>query len=323
MAESIAIEVAKPAERRQILIVDDSITVRKGIVETLTDSGLFEVFFEARDGAEGLALLHEYAMDLVLCDVVMPGIDGFEFLARARSEAAFAELPVLMLIGQETVEQKIRGLELGASDYLTKPFDEGELIARIKVQLKLKDLQDQLRAANRAMQVLLVTDPLTGVHNRRYLTESLGKEVRRAQRYHTPLSVILADIDHFKRVNDMFGHLQGDTVLVEFGRLLQKDLRVHDVAARFGGEEFVILLPGTELAGAKVVAERVRSAVEAHEFSGMNGERVTSSFGVAEVQLDAEESPAQLLSAADAALYRAKGAGRNRVAVRDASDSGR
>jgi diguanylate cyclase (GGDEF)-like protein len=248
----------------------------------------------------------------------MPAVDGFKFLTLIRSRPELREIPVILLTGKTDVDTKIRGLELGASDYVTKPFDEGELLARIKVQLKIKALQDELRRSNEQLRTLSSTDPLTGLYNRRYLMRALATEFERSDRYGTSLSFTMIDIDHFKRLNDTFGHQAGDDVLREMGALIRREIRAPDVPGRYGGEEFCIVLPETTVEGAREFAQRFRLTVESTAFPAQGQElRLTVSVGVSfcpDPELSNEED---LIRRADEALYQAKTEGRNRVVVRE------
>jgi two-component system, cell cycle response regulator len=299
--------------RRAVLIIDDSMTVRKYLSMNIERMNMFDSIYEANDGEQGLRLLGEHSVDLVICDVTMPKIDGYEFLGRIKAEPKLADLPVIMLTGKETVEEKIRGLDLGASDYLTKPCDAGELTARIKVQLKIKDLQDKLKRANEELQIIAITDPLTDLFNRRHFMEMFPKEFVRAKRYKTNLSLCMLDIDHFKKINDTFGHVQGDEVLVQLSAILCEELRCCDFIARYGGEEFVLILPQTPIEGALVATERIRVSIMNHAFGVLHAQQVTASFGIAGFPAPGIETAEQLLAGADKALYLAKERGRNRV----------
>lgn len=299
-----------------ILVIDDSRVARQLIVDTLRESGLCETFYEAANGREGFEQLCAQPVDVVLCDLEMPGSDGFSFLALIGAREELRDIPVIMLTGHECSDKKVRGLEKGASDYVTKPFEAAELIARVKVQLKIKALQDSLRESNRQLERLSLTDHLTGLANRRHFTTTLEREFGHSQRTGVPLALVLLDIDHFKKINDTFGHQQGDEVLAALAGLLQRSLRPYDLAARYGGEEFALILPETGLPLACQVAARLREEVERLAFGGVLEKlRLTASFGVAGHPGGSVTSAERLFAAADAALYRAKQGGRNLVEV--------
>lgn len=297
-----------------VLIIDDSDAVRERIIKTLESFDLFSRYYEAEDGLDGFKKLLSSPVDLILCDLEMPRIDGFKFLGMMKSRPDLQDIPVLMLTGRDDRELKIKGLEQGASDYITKPFDAEELVARVKVHLQIKNLQDDLKRSNELLLELSNTDHLTGLFNRRYLMEALGKEVQRSQRKRGKLSLILLDIDHFKRVNDQYGHLQGDVVLQKVSLQLQKELRNYDLAARYGGEEFMAILPDATLEEAVFVANRVRMSVQATKFSGELSElSLTVSLGVAMFSKRTCATVDDFIKLVDDALYRAKANGRNRV----------
>jgi two-component system cell cycle response regulator len=297
-----------------VLVIDDSATIRDEVMRTLRGVALFDEYREARDGLEGFKTLIDSKADLVICDVEMPRMDGFKFLQLVESRPELLGVPIIMLTGKMDFDSKIKGLEQGASDYLTKPFDAGELVARVKVQLKLKSLQDELKKANELLKRLTNIDHLTNLFNRRHLAEVLEGEFFRARRNNESLSLIIADIDYFKKVNDTFGHQNGDLVLSAVANLIQRQLRAYDSAARYGGEEFVLVIPGTPLAGGVMVAERLRQAVLDFSFPPpMEDLTVTISAGVATYPSPLVDNVDSLFRQADEALYRAKQNGRNRV----------
>jgi diguanylate cyclase (GGDEF)-like protein len=297
-----------------ILIIDDSKTVRQEILQLLREISLFDDYREAADGIDGLKSLLENKADLVICDVEMPRMDGFKFIAMMQTRDELKDIPVIMLTGRGDQEMKIKGLDHGACDYVTKPFDPGELVARVKVQLKIKKLQDDLKRSNELLLELSNTDPLTGIFNRRYFMEAVEKEFLRARRKRAPIILALIDIDHFKRVNDRFGHPQGDQVLVSLASVIQGELRRYDIIARYGGEEFIVLLPETAPDEGIAVVERLRIAVENMTFPApLEQLRVTVSLGVSVYPEERIASVYDLIHEADIALYRAKAAGRNRV----------
>ncbi len=299
---------------RTLLIIDDSAVIRRQISETIANNHLFQKVLQASSGVEGFKLLVNNHVDLILCDIEMPGIDGLKFLALLQSREDLRDKPIIMLTSHKDVATKVRGLESGASDYITKPFEPQELIARLKIHLQLKTLQDELRRSNRLLMELSQTDPLTRLHNRRSLTELLENEVNRCHRKLAPCSLIMCDIDHFKKVNDEYGHQAGDEALVAVADLLREHLRPYDLAARYGGEEFCLVLPETNLTQAVEVAERIRKRTECFNFKGnLATLRLTISLGVATISGTSEKSEKELIRMADEALYLAKNNGRNRV----------
>ena len=298
------------------LIIDDSDSIRKKIREALEEASLFTTFHEAAEGLSGFKLLLQNQVDLVLCDLLMPGCDGFKFLLMKRKRLEFKDVPVIILTGEEDMKNKLRGLEQGASDYLVKPFDPRELVARVKVQLKIKSLQDELKIKNARLSELSVTDGLTNVYNRRYLRDKLELEFLRSRRYNQKMAYVMFDLDYFKRVNDQYGHMAGDYILVEVAAILKRNSRKPDLVARYGGEEFAMLLPNTELEGALTVAERAREQIEQTRFNfESNAIRLTVSGGLVLFPNPEVQSIDQLVRKADEALFLAKERGRNQIVV--------
>ncbi|WP_243318506.1 diguanylate cyclase [Geothrix paludis] len=299
----------------RVLIVDDNAMIRNEIKAVLMRDGGFTHFLEAADGLTAFKTIMETPPDLVLCDLVMPGFDGLKFLGLKASRKELEQIPVIMLTAEDDLDRKAEILARGASDYVTKPFHEKELLARVRIHTKLKRLQDELREMNARLEGLSVTDALTGLANRRLLYSRLEEEVRRARRTKVPLSVVMIDIDHFKNVNDTYGHAMGDLVLRNIGALLNASIRATDLAARYGGEELTLVLPYTDGAAALQVAEglRLKIADQAHTLGGTTLQK-TVSLGVSSRSGQAEMPGAEeLLKLADEALYRAKQGGRNRV----------
>jgi diguanylate cyclase (GGDEF)-like protein len=247
---------------------------------------------------------------VILLDVMMPKMDGYEVCTRLKTDPATADIPVIFITGMDETEAESRGLELGAVDYVTKPFKPVVVRARVHNHVELKRARDRLLA-------LAATDGLTGLANRRRFDEALQSEWKRLQRTGSELGLIMLDIDHFKPFNDTYGHLAGDDCLRNVAGVLAGEmLRGPDVAARYGGEEFACILPETTLAGAVAVAERIRAGIEALGIPHSGSKVVpvvTASLGVISVLCTGVTRPEDLLLAADACLYRAKSEGRNRV----------
>lgn len=297
-----------------ILIIDDSKVVRAQLLDTLRSVDLFDNFYEATDGLEGLKVLATTPIDFVLCDLMMPNMDGFQFLAAVRKKEEFLQIPVIILSERGESKSKVKGLGTGARDYITKPFDPTELIARITVQLNIKTLQDEMRKTNELLKELSITDHLTHLYNRRYMMDELEVEFHRSLRKKGDLCLVLIDVDHFKQVNDTYGHQKGDMVLAAIAETIQVDLRRYDLAARYGGEEFAMVLPDTNLHEGSIVAERFRQAVLDISFPPpLHNLAITVSQGIAAIPSPGINSVDAFIKAADDALYRAKQNGRNRI----------
>ncbi len=303
-----------------ILVIEDSETHRAEIRAAVEASGLFDRILEAGDGIRGLKLLMSERLDVVLCDLEMPGLDGEKLLSVKGATPGHEDLPFLFLTASCSVERRARLIETGACDAISKPFHRADLLARLALHLKVKRLQDELRAKNATLEQLSSVDELTGLRNRRYAMEVLSVEFQRARRYQTPLSLLMADLDHFKKVNDVHGHLAGDYVLRGVADRLADALRSTDTAGRYGGEELIVVLPGNTGAGALTFADRWRQAVELRPFEVPDGPAVSVTLSVgAAAYSGAFEVPEDLVAAADRALYRAKDNGRNRVALAESS----
>jgi len=298
-----------------LLVIEDSAQSRAEVRAAVEESAAFDRILEAEDGVRGLKMLLSETVDVVLCDLELPGLDGEKLLRmRTAARGAECEIPFLFLSATTDYDRRARLLRGGASDSITKPFHPADLVARLELHLKLVRLQRELLSKNKLLEQLSTTDPLTGLRNRRYLTEILAVEFLRAKRYDTPLSVVMADIDHFKGINDRHGHATGDSVLESIGGILKRRLRGSDYGGRYGGEEFLMVLANAGEEGAAVFAERLRQEVEETELRSDAGMalHVTLSIGVAALT-GAHQTPGDLVSQADEALYRAKQAGRNRT----------
>ena len=275
----------------------------------------------AMDGASALRSVYESPPDLILLDVMMPEIDGIEVARRIKADGSLPFIPIIMQTALDSIEHKVEGLDAGADDYITKPIHFSELQARVRSLLRIKALQEKVANRERELsemndRLLLIsrTDGLTGIANRRHIEERLHEMWEHASRLNEPLSCVMCDIDKFKSVNDTYGHQAGDAVLKQFAEVLTHEAREIDRVGRYGGEEFIVLLPGTVLDAAVTFAERVRSAIEERTFTFEGGSlRRTVSAGVAAWPHPRVHSHEELIKAADSALYVAKETGRNRV----------
>jgi len=289
---------------QRVLISDDVEAIHSLVKIRLKDEGI--KWSSAYDADSGVDLATKEQPDLVLLDVDMPGRDGFAACAVLKANPKTIGIPVIFLTASASPEQKVRGLELGALDYVNKPFDPSELRARVRGALRLKYMMDLL--AHKA-----AVDGLTGLWNRVHFDHRLATETSLAKRNGTTVSCIMIDVDHFKNVNDSYGHPFGDSVLRRVAELTVGICRTEDVCCRYGGEEFAVLCPNTCATGAAELAERIREAIEAEIFERNSAAiHISCSFGVAEVSGNGEPT---LVELADNALYRAKEGGRNRVAV--------
>ena len=291
-----------------ILIIDDSPDIHQLLKVRLKN--LDVSLAHALSGAEGIVKAEEAQPDLILLDVHMPEASGFDVCRDLKANSSTQDIPVIFLTGAADVDQKVLGFELGAVDYIQKPFDSAELNARVRAALRTKRFQDML--AQRAM-----IDGLTGLWNRTHFEMRLQDEVAATQRYDRPLSLIMLDVDHFKKLNDNHGHPFGDEVLQAVGEALAETARTSDWACRYGGEEFAMILRETNLEGALILAERLRKLIEGLTLRNKGQDvQVTASFGVSCSELcmnPLDFSRRWLITSADGALYAAKHAGRNRV----------
>jgi two-component system cell cycle response regulator len=304
----------------KILIAEDELLSRRVLEASLAKWG-YEVEV-AKDGSEAWTFFEqEDEPRLAVLDWMMPGLDGVEVCRRIRHREARPYVYIVLLTARSQKQDLLRALEAGADDYLTKPFDAEELRARLHVGRRIIELQDELIAAREALRFQATHDPLTGLFNRAVILDVLRRELHRGQREHTPVGVVMADLDHFKKVNDTHGHLTGDAVLREAAHRMAASVRGYDAVGRYGGEEFLIVVPTSDEMGTLAQAERIRQSIEGIPIATPAGEmRVTASFGLA-VSSDAEPAePEALVHAADTALYRAKQAGRNRTELATAAD---
>lgn len=295
----------------KILLVDDRPSSTERLVGVL--SGAHKVTVE-KDPQEALFKAAEGAFDLAVVSLGLRDYDALRLCSQFRSLERTRQLPLLVIADLEDRARVLRGLDLGVNDYLMRPIDRNELLARVRTQLRRKRYADSLRENMQASLEMAVLDPLTGLNNRRYLETHLASLIEQAAARGRPCSLMVLDIDHFKKVNDKYGHGAGDEVLKAFAARVKRVVRTIDLVCRLGGEEFVIVMPDTPLTISSRIAERVRGAVQGEYFAIDHGARsipVTVSIGLAE--RGSETSPEGLFKRADAALYRSKSAGRNRV----------
>jgi len=302
--------VASPQDFK-ILVADDSLLYRKLVEETLAHEQYAVCF--AKNGREASDLLAEQRPALVITDWEMPDITGIELCGQIRSDQG-SYTYIILLTSNTDKDQIIRGLAAGADDYLTKPFHSGELLARVAVGRRIVELHREIQGKNRLLEELALTDPLTGLPNRRAIEEWAVRQLSGAVRHGFPLWVVMADLDSFKSVNDTYGHEAGDVVLKKFADLLRANTRSSNICGRIGGEEFVVVLTHVQKPNIQIVVDRIRHQLEAEEFMfGGSGLAVTASFGISGFQDGEAPMFGQLIREADAALYAAKHAGRNRL----------
>jgi diguanylate cyclase (GGDEF)-like protein len=312
----------KNPEQSKILVVDD-IPLNRKLEKTYLESVGYQVIL-ANDGVEALQRIDEESPDLVLLDVMMPKMNGFQVCRRLKSIENTRFIPIIMVTALNEIEDKVKGIEAGADDFISKPFNKLELLARVKSLLRIKYLHDELELKIEELEIaqskliqLAITDGLTGLYNYRYFKEQLTQEIIRAKRHNNNISIAMIDIDYFKNYNDTHGHPAGDLVLKTIADLLRTNIRKIDIAARYGGEEFALILAETDKQAASFVASKIKNLIEKQKFNyeetQPNG-KLTISMGIATFPDDAMTLD-DLVKMADQRLYRAKKAGRNRVVL--------
>jgi two-component system cell cycle response regulator len=298
-----------PSARTTVLVADDSATVRALVRLELESAGYAVV--EAKHGLEALDVARAGGVDVVLLDVEMPVLDGFGTIKALKADASTSDLPVVFLTSRSDSENIVEALRLGAHDYLRKSPEPAELLARVGAAAQVTELRAELRRRSEELERMSRTDHLTGLANRRSLDAELSTLAGSSRPYRYPITVLLVDVDHFKRVNDTLGHGAGDVVLVEVARRLASCVRGEDAVGRWGGEEFLVLAPNTDVAGAEILAERLRRVVADEPVeAGSCALEVHISVGGATAPMPGVVADA-LLRVADANLYAVKEAGRN------------
>ena len=300
-------------KRFTVVIVDDDPAIRRLVSLFLRREG-YEVF-ETTTAVEARHILKTIEWDVAVLDRRLPDADGAVLCKEIKSDPDLHKANyIIMLTGEADQADKVEGLDLGADDYVTKPFERTELLARIRAGKRIVDLQKELLEANRKLEILSITDGLTQLFNHRHFQDELARAFEESSRYGRPLSLALIDLDFFKKVNDTYGHAVGDTILKRVSRLFLESIRASDVAARYGGEEFAVMMPETALEEGVAFAEKIRAAIEAEPVKTDAGDvAVTVSIGVAGVPHPRIQHPKQLIEEADKSLYRAKKNGRNQV----------
>jgi two-component system cell cycle response regulator len=309
--------VADAGKGATILLIDDRKTSYDRLAPVLASEHTVDV---EPDPAEAMFRIAEGNYDVLLISLGLENFDGLRLCSQARSLERTRSTPILCIAEAEDNARLMRGLEIGVNDYLIRPIDKNEMLARVRTQVRKKRFSDRLRDNVQMSIEMAVTDGLTGLHNRRYMETHVSTLVEQAASRGKPLSVLVLDIDFFKSINDTYGHDAGDDVLREFSLRLKKSIRGIDLACRYGGEEFVVVMPETDMAVASTVAERVRRGIATEPFPISQGTRlveVTISIGIAAL-VNPTDTAADILKRADQALYRAKRDGRNRV-VADAA----
>jgi two-component system cell cycle response regulator len=300
-----------------VLVVDDRASSYERVVQTLSTEHTVDV---QTDPSEALFRAAEGNYDLAIVSLGLQNFDGLRLCSQIRSLERTRNLPVLAMAEADNHAKLVRGLEIGINDYLVRPVDKNELLARARTQIKRKRYTERLRDNVQLSIEMAITDGLTGLFNRRYMESHLSTLVDQAASRGKPIAVMVLDIDYFKSVNDTHGHDAGDDVLREFALRVRKCIRNIDLACRYGGEEFVLVMPETDIAVATMVAERLRRRIAGEPFSIQQGAQaleVTISIGIAAAS-GASDTAAAILKRADTALYQAKRDGRNRV-VQDAA----
>ena len=310
-----------PTDKLKIVVADDSPFFRRLVEDALAHEDYTLLF--AKNGREAIDFVTADEPAVVITDWEMPDFTGLELCQKIRG-AKYPYTYIILLTSNKHKEQIVRGLDAGADDYLTKPFDPRELLARIRVGRRVAELHREVHDKNKKLEELALTDALTGLPNRRGVEHWVARELSAAARHGFPLWVVMADLDHFKSINDAHGHDAGDQVLKEFAAILKTNTRASNMCGRTGGEEFVLVLAHSDRAGVQIAIERVRQELERQTLT-IDGAtiRVTASFGITGFHGRKAPEFAQLLRKADAALYVAKAHGRNRIEFAEANSTAR
>ncbi|MHC4871525.1 MAG: GGDEF domain-containing response regulator [Planctomycetota bacterium] len=290
----------------KIIVAEDDHTIRKILVKAMAK--LADTVLEADNGVDAWgALENNDDIDLIVSDWMMPELDGFELLRRVKSDTKYIEIPFIMMTAKDQDDDVLQGFEGGADDYIKKPCNIAEVMARARNLIKMKQIQDELRTKS-------ITDGLTKLYNHRFFMEQVNKEIERATRYGGAISLIMFDIDHFKKFNDEHGHQAGDFILSHLGDIIKSTMRNVDFCARYGGEEFAVILPGTARYSAEYAAKRLFEKIKTENFDFQGKDfKITVSMGLTEFTKG--DTDTSIIKRADEALYKAKHEGRDRICV--------
>lgn len=305
-------------DEANIILIDDDLAECHRISNNL--SNLNHKVLETLDYKNIIELIKEKQPDLIIVSAQLSDMDGLRICSQIKSTIELRNLPILILVEESEHDLLIKALDLGVNDYIISPFDENELVARVSTQIRRKRYQDALKTNFKKSITLAVTDSLTGLYNRRYFDAHYLNLLKKCEQEARPMSLVMIDIDHFKNINDTYGHQAGDEVLKQVAKLISEGIRLSDLAARYGGEEFVVILYNTPIHNAALVGERLRASVDSSDFelpgeSQVKSIKVTISLGICAVNLVKESL--NMVEIADKALYQAKESGRNKVIVKE------
>jgi len=294
----------------KVLIIDDEPINIRLLKAMLKPAGYSTICTD--NGMDGIKLAHTETPNIILLDVMMPDMNGYEVTERLKADPVSRNIPIVLITAFEGVDDKLKAKGIEVDDFLSKPVNTGELLARMQAVLQRKKIQLQIEKRMCEATLQSITDPLTGLYNRQFMKHDMERHMLQARRYKQSISLFFVDVDNFKRVNDTYGHATGDDVLKKLSRCFKYALRGSDMIARYGGDEFIIFLPETDHPAAMRVAEKLRIEVENLDFGVLGGRKVTISIGLTEMGQD--EDFKKMLKRADKALYQAKFTGRNTVA---------
>jgi diguanylate cyclase (GGDEF)-like protein len=300
----------KKEEQPLVLIVDD-VPKNLQVLGTILSKENYRIA-AANNGEQAIAIANDALPDLILLDIMMPGLNGYETCTKLKSISKTKEIPVVFLTAKIETEDVTKGFKAGAVDYVTKPFNSFELLARVKTHVELKTSRDLLKEQNELLQKLSITDRMTGLYNHQYIIDSLSKRIAESKRYKQPLSVAMIDIDFFKKINDGHGHAFGDHVLIKISSIIEDIIRKTDMVGRYGGEEFLIIFTYTDLKNALKVTERIRESIEKQKWDKPKL-KITVSGGIDQLK---DEDASEIIIKTDNLLYKAKENGRNRIEAR-------